>query len=87
VDADGPAARRLSEVIDEVTAQAPAVSGKVIETVLHGNPAHTLHKHAKGCDMLVVGRRGLGAIHEAFSGSVSSWCAHHAERPVVVVAL
>lgn len=86
-DVETPAARQLASVVDEVMSEAPSVSGKVVETVLHGNPAHTLHEHAKGCDILVVGRRGLGAIHEAFSGSVSSWCSHHADRPVVIVPL
>ncbi|MGC8511725.1 MAG: universal stress protein [Acidimicrobiales bacterium] len=82
---DSPAAGQLAKLVDEAVSVAPSVSGKVIETVLHGNPAHTLRLHANGADMLVVGRRGLGSIHEAFSGSVSSWCSHHTNRPVVVV--
>ena len=82
---DSPAARDLAQFVDSVLGAAPSVSGKVIETVLHGNPAHTLRLHASGADMLVLGRRGLGSIHEAFSGSVSSWCSHHTNRPVVIV--
>ncbi len=82
---DSPAARQLAQLVDSAVSEAPSVSGKVVEAVLHGNPAHTLRLHANGADMLVVGRRGLGSIHEAFSGSVSSWCSHHTNRPVVIV--
>jgi len=82
---ESPAARQLAQLVDSAVSEVPTVSGKVVETVLHGNPSHTLHVHANGADMLVLGRRGLGSLQEAFSGSVSSWCSHHTNRPVVIV--
>lgn len=82
---ESPAARQLAHLVDSAVREAPAVAGKVTETVLHGSPSHALHLHANGADMVVLGRRGLGSTHEAFSGSVSSWCSHHTNRPVVIV--
>ncbi|CAH2053982.1 unnamed protein product [Thlaspi arvense] len=36
-------------------------------------------------DLLVVGSRGLGKIRRAFLGSVSDYCAHHANCPILIV--
>ncbi|XP_039068302.1 universal stress protein PHOS34-like isoform X2 [Hibiscus syriacus] len=36
-------------------------------------------------DHLVVGNRNLGKIKRAFLGSVSDYCAHHANCPVLIV--
>ncbi|KAF2585389.1 hypothetical protein F2Q70_00037474 [Brassica cretica] len=36
-------------------------------------------------DLLVVGSRGLGKIKRAFIGSVSDYCAHHANCPILIV--
>ncbi|KAK8715630.1 hypothetical protein V6N13_042959 [Hibiscus sabdariffa] len=36
-------------------------------------------------DLLVVGHRNLGKIKRAFLGSVSDYCAHHANCPVLIV--
>ncbi|KAJ0263851.1 Usp domain-containing protein [Hirschfeldia incana] len=36
-------------------------------------------------DLLVVGSRGLGKIRRAFIGSVSDYCAHHANCPILIV--
>ncbi|GMJ09499.1 hypothetical protein like AT3G11930 [Hibiscus trionum] len=36
-------------------------------------------------DLLVVGNRNLGKIKRAFLGSVSDYCAHHANCPVLIV--
>ncbi|KAG9445211.1 hypothetical protein H6P81_016551 [Aristolochia fimbriata] len=36
-------------------------------------------------DMAVVGSRGLGKIKRAFLGSVSDYCAHHLDCPVLIV--
>ncbi|XP_010498273.1 PREDICTED: uncharacterized protein LOC104775979 isoform X2 [Camelina sativa] len=36
-------------------------------------------------DLLIVGSRGLGKIKRAFIGSVSDYCAHHANCPILIV--
>ncbi|XP_010243048.1 PREDICTED: universal stress protein A-like protein [Nelumbo nucifera] len=38
-----------------------------------------------GPDMLVVGSRGLGPFQKVFVGTVSEFCAKHAECPVVTI--
>ncbi|NP_001306104.1 universal stress protein isoform 2 [Solanum lycopersicum] len=42
--------------------------------------AHELH-----VDLLVIGSRGLGKIKRAFLGSVSDYCAHHVQCPILIV--
>jgi nucleotide-binding universal stress UspA family protein len=44
-----------------------------------------LTKASEHASLLVVGRRGLGAVMAAMLGSVSLYCVHHASCPVVVV--
>lgn len=45
----------------------------------------TLIDLSKDCDMIVVGRRGLGTIGRRLLGSVSSGLVHHAKCPVAVI--
>jgi nucleotide-binding universal stress UspA family protein len=52
---------------------------------VHGSPADTLVKHAKGAQLLVVGSRGHGGFAGLLLGSVSQQCVHHAPCPVVIV--
>jgi len=40
---------------------------------------------SKHASMLVVGRRGMGAVLSTLLGSVSLYCVHHASCPVVVI--
>lgn len=49
-------------------------------------PAKALLDASAGADLLVVGRRGTGALHHVMTlGSVSSKCVHLAMCPVTVV--
>lgn len=50
-----------------------------------GSPADALLEHAPDTDLLVVGRRGHGAVADALLGSVSLRVTAHAPCPVVVV--
>ena len=52
-----------------------------------GDPAHTIEQLAdsSGCDTIVVGSRGHGAVRRLLEGSVSSHVATHAHETVLVV--
>ena len=57
--------------------------------VARGDPAHTLVDIVEnfGCDMVVMGARGMGALRSAWLGSVSHEVIHAAPVPVLVVKL
>lgn len=69
----------LSEALRETGAQ------DVRTHLEHGKPAAVLLAYAQGCDLLVLGNRGRGALVGAFVGSVALHAAHHARCPVVLV--
>jgi nucleotide-binding universal stress UspA family protein len=54
--------------------------------VLEGDPGHTLCARSAGADLLVVGSRGHSGFAGLILGSVSTNCAHHSHRPVVIVS-
>lgn len=83
--ADEDAARTLlAEAID---AAADEAAGVEVVRVLHrgGSPATALAEEAAGADLLVLGTRGRGGLHELLDGSVSFDCRRHAACPVMVV--
>lgn len=87
------------EVIDRVCADAGAhalapaeallqAAGISFETeVTKGDPAHTLVDILEryGCDMVVMGARGMGDLRSALMGSVSHEVLHAAGVPVMIV--
>ncbi len=52
-----------------------------------GDPAHTIVDIGErfGCDMIVMGARGISAMRSALLGSVSNEVLHAAQVPVVIV--
>ncbi len=46
---------------------------------------HTHTRTDENADILILGSRGLSAIKKAFVGSVSEYCVHHVQCPVIVV--
>jgi nucleotide-binding universal stress UspA family protein len=76
---------RSQRVLDE-TLEAVDVNGVTVDTeVVEGDPRSVLVRAADQADLLVVGSRGHGPLGELLLGSVSSYCAHHATVPVVLV--
>lgn len=57
----------------------------VTRTVAEGLAGPVLVKAAEDARLLVVGSRAIGPVRAALLGSVSRYCAHHADCPVVVV--
>ncbi|MCL7042763.1 hypothetical protein MKW94_001259 [Papaver nudicaule] len=60
---------------------------KVETMMMEGDPKDMICQAAEQMDIdfVLVGSRGLGKIKRAFLGSVSDYCAHHANCPVLIV--
>lgn len=88
-----------AEVIEHVSAAAGAHSLEAAQVLLRtagvpfesevgsGDPGHTLVEIAErfGCDMVIIGARGAGALRSALLGSVSNSVLHAANVPVLIV--
>jgi len=72
---------RLDKALSGVDTRGVEFQAKLVE----GDPRRVLLDAAREADLLVVGSDGCGPIREILLGSVSSYCAHHASGPVVVV--
>lgn len=67
-----------------------ALSGIPFETeIASGDPAHTIVdiRERYGCDMVIMGARGMSPLRGALLGSVSSEVLHNAHVPVMIVKL
>jgi nucleotide-binding universal stress UspA family protein len=88
-----------AEVIDRISAEAGTHALAPAETLLKqagipyesavakGDPAHTLVDILEryGCDMVIMGARGMGTLRSALLGSVSHEMLHAAPVPVMIV--
>jgi nucleotide-binding universal stress UspA family protein len=75
----------LTKVIKEQLGSDPGI--EVTEQIVEGHPAEVLVAltDKETPELLVVGSRGHGAFAGMVLGSVSEYCAEHAQCPVVVV--
>lgn len=60
---------------------------KITKKLLQGRPADRIVETAReiGCDIIILGSRGLGGIKGFLLGSISSRVADHAPCPVLIV--
>jgi len=63
----------------------PASGIRYTITTPEGRAGEELVMIADGADLLVVGSTGAGVLKELIFGSVSSYVAHHAHCPIVLV--
>lgn len=72
---------------DLLTSLVGEIDGIEVErhVIESGSPSHALVEHSREATMLVVSARGLGVFRSLVLGSVSQYCATHAECPVVIV--
>jgi len=73
----------LRRTVEKATAERP---GAYVEELVVDNqlPGVALCDMSRTADMLVVGR-GSGGLRRVLLGSVSTYCVHHAECPVVII--
>jgi nucleotide-binding universal stress UspA family protein len=77
------AEQALNQAVDEVF--GPDHPAWLRTRVVAGHPAQVLVEASADADLLVVGSRGYGGFADALLGSVSTYCVHHAQCPVVVI--
>lgn len=75
---------------DAVRTALETLRNASIEPVLHlhvGPPAETIARYGEqqDCELIVMGRRGHGALASFALGSVASGVLHHSNRPVLLV--
>jgi len=82
-DFEGDARKALAVALNEVSGFDPDVPVRPL--VVEGRAGEALLRAAKGADLLVVGSRGHGEFASALLGSVSLFCALHAQCPVLIL--
>jgi nucleotide-binding universal stress UspA family protein len=79
--------RQAAEQLLRTTIEAVAGDGadRVDRVVVESPPGPGIIANAHDAELIVVGRRGLGAVRSLVLGSVSSYVVAHATCPVLVV--
>ena len=75
----------LSEALKKAKKERPKL--KISTKLEEGRPANKIVQTAEeeGCDVIVMGSRGLSGVKELFLGSVSDRVADNAKCPVLIV--
>ncbi|MEN6350041.1 MAG: universal stress protein [Syntrophomonas sp.] len=78
--------RNGEEVLATVRAMIGEEGAACQYELVWGSPAQVIaEKASRGCDLIVMGSRGKGAISEIFLGSVSHRISHTVKCPVLLV--
>lgn len=77
------AATETLDQVKMVAVEHPEIQIRYVH--LTGAPGPALTRAASGAELLVVGTRGRSRLAVALLGSVSTYCAVHADCPVVIV--
>lgn len=78
--------RRVNKLLKEAEEAARGIVRFKAE-LAYGAPGPVILEYAReyGCDLIVLGSRGLGKLREMLLGSVSHHVAQHATVPVLIV--
>lgn len=77
---------RISDLVEKYSKKMKEkhLSGHVKQQI--GKPGEAIIEATKeeGAAMLILGTRGMGRLRRTFTGSVSDYCIHHSDIPVIV---
>jgi len=75
------------KLLDKTRNELKEITPAIESITLVGNPGLSIIETAneKGCDLIVMGSRGLGAVKSFLIGSVSNYVLHHAKCPVMII--
>jgi len=87
VDLDRLVDREAANVLRPVKQRLEEAGVPVEIEVAVGDPGEEICRHAVrgGYDLIVMGRRGLSRLKEAFLGSVTEYVLRHSQMPVLIV--
>lgn len=84
------AEKRVKSFCDEVSSEMPAcpfITDNIAVRI--GHPSEEIMKEVKdsGCDLVVMGARGLGPLADKLMGSTSKRVLRRCEKPVLIIRL
>ncbi|KAK2430040.1 hypothetical protein P8452_43506 [Trifolium repens] len=79
--------RITDSILDHALGICSQFNTKVSTHVVIGDPKEKICETVQDlhADVLVMGSRAFGPIKRMFLGSVSNYCAHHAQCPVIII--
>ena len=78
---------RAEKIVQETKSELEKSATMIETVVLEGSSGSLIIDVAKdkNCDLIVMGRRGLGSVKSFLLGSVSNYVIHHSKYPVLLV--